>query len=172
MKIIKDDVAYVQKNDIVYLNHTDLPIPASIFTKVFGGGIVIIDDSNRYEFVEFKEKEEIKFFKKIDWMVDYLEVKDLSEQEIIELGNRIIEEIGKIADEFNAMSDEKKAKNQDMVMKYELLQFKLYSLRDILFFKQGELKIELPKFIEYPEGYNKKEEKGIKKIIKTNFNKK
>ena len=53
MKIITDSAVYVQKNDIAYLNQTDLAIPASIFMKVFGSGIVIIDDSNRYEFVEF-----------------------------------------------------------------------------------------------------------------------
>ena len=83
MKIITDSVAYVQKNDIAFLTQTDRAIPASIFMKVFGNGIVIIDDSNRYEFVEFEAPEEIEFFKSIDWMIDYNEVKDLSEGEPI-----------------------------------------------------------------------------------------
>ena len=48
MKIFRNDAVYVQKNDIAYLKNTDLSIPASIFMKVFGSGIVIIDDSNRY----------------------------------------------------------------------------------------------------------------------------
>ena len=34
MKIITDSAVYVQKNDIAYLNQTDLAIPASIFMKV------------------------------------------------------------------------------------------------------------------------------------------
>ena len=39
MKIITKNAVYIQKNDIAYLNHaTDLPIPASIFVKVFGNG--------------------------------------------------------------------------------------------------------------------------------------
>lgn len=61
MKIITSDAVYVQKNDIIMLNHTDLAIPVSIFMKLFGSGIVIIDDSNRYEFVKFEERLEIDF---------------------------------------------------------------------------------------------------------------
>ena len=70
MKIVTDKKVYVQKNDIAYLNQTDLPIPASIFMKVYGNGIVIIDDRNRYEFIEFTAPKEIEFFKKLDWMID------------------------------------------------------------------------------------------------------
>ncbi len=83
MKIITNDSAYVQKNDISYLNLSDLPIPASIFMKVFGNGVTIINDSNRYDFVKFDEESEIEYFKDLDWMIDYNEVKDLSEDEII-----------------------------------------------------------------------------------------
>ena len=59
MKIITDNAAYVQKNDIAYMNQTDLVIPASIFMKAFGNVTVIVDDSNRYEFVTFEVPEEI-----------------------------------------------------------------------------------------------------------------
>ncbi len=69
MKIITDNAVYVQKNDIAYLNQIDLAIPASVFMKFFGNGIVI-NDSNRYEFVKFEELEEIDFFKGIDRMID------------------------------------------------------------------------------------------------------
>lgn len=108
MKIITDNAVYVQKNDIAYLNQTDLAIPASIFMKVFGSGIVIIDDSNRYEFVEFDAPEEIEFFKGIDWMIDYNEVKDLSEEETITLGQSIAEEKNSIAQRFNSLTLEER----------------------------------------------------------------
>ena len=51
MKIIKDNAVYVQKNDIGFLNQTDLEIPMSIYLKVFGNGIVLINNKNKYEFV-------------------------------------------------------------------------------------------------------------------------
>ena len=124
MKIITDNAVYVQKNDIAYLNQTDLTIPASIFMKVFGNGIVIINDSNRYEFVKFETPEEIEFFKGIDWMIDYNEAKDLSEEEIIALGQKIVEEKNNIAQRFNSMTPEEKKENMDMVFQCELLDFK------------------------------------------------
>lgn len=169
MKIITNNVAYVQKNDIVCLNQTDLVIPASIFMKVFGNGIVIIDDSNRYEFVEFDAPEEIEFFKGIDWMIDYNEVKDLSEEEIIVLGQSIAEEKNNIAQRFNSMTPEERKENMNMVSQCELLDFKMYSLRDVLWFKQGHIKMELPEGVDLPAGLE--QEKGIRKLIKTIFNK-
>jgi len=170
MKIITGHAAYVQKNDIAYLNQTNLAIPASIFMKVFGNGIVIIDDSNRYEFVEFNLPEEIDFFKGINWMIDYNEVKDLSEEEIISLGQSIAQEKNIIAQRFNSMSLNERKKNEELVLQWELLDFKMYSLRDALWFKQGHIKIELPMEVDFPIGFV--QEKGIKKLIKTIFNKK
>ncbi len=170
MKIITDSVAYVQKNDIAYLNLTDRAIPASIFMKLFGNGIVIINDSNRYEFVEFEAPEEIEFFKSIDWMIDYNEVKDLSEEETIELACSIAEEQNSIAQRFNSMTPEERENNMSMVSQCELLDFKIYSLRDVLWFKQGHIKMELPEGVDFPTEIE--QEKGIRKWIKTMFNKK
>lgn len=35
----------------------------SIYLKVFGNGIVVINNKNKYEFVKFDEEVEIRFFK-------------------------------------------------------------------------------------------------------------
>ena len=171
MKIVTDRGVYVQKNDIIYLNQCDLEIPASIFLKIFGNGIVIIDDRNRYEFVKFEEAHEIKFLKDQSWMINYDDVKDLKEDEIMELGRNVIEERNKIANSFNSMSEEERIHNIDKVQEQcDLLEFKFCSLRDFLWFKQGHLKFHLPEGIEYPNDFIK-EEKGIKKLVKNIFNK-
>lgn len=173
MKIITSDAVYVQKNDMGFLNQTDSAIPTSIFMKVFGRGITIIDDTNRFEFIKFEEEHEIDFFKSLDWIVDYDSVKDLNEDEIIQMGYSINDEKNKIAKVFNAMSDEDRRKNLSMVEECEKLDFKMYSLRDILWFKQGHLQMELPEGIEYPIDYKKTEEKGLKRLLsklKKNFN--
>ncbi len=163
MKIITENAVYVQKNDITYLNHTDLPIPASIFIKVFGNGMVIIDDSNRYEFEKFEDNHEIEFFKRLDWIVDYNSVKDLSDDEIIEIGKSIAQSKNQIAKQFNSMSENERKENLEMVTQCELLDFKMYSLRDILWFKQGHLKMTLP------EGVVQKDEKGMQKLMRRIF---
>ena len=166
MKIITNDAIYVQKNDMAYLNKTNITIPASIFMKVFGKGIVIINDLNRYEFVKFEDKKEIDFFKQLDWIIDYEDVRNLNEKEILKLARTVADEKAKIALEFNKMSEKEMAANTDMVDEYELLKYKLYSLRDVLDFTRGELKFNLPEGVEYPTYYQVKEEKGIKRLFK------
>ena len=144
MKIITKDAVYVQKHDIAFLTHTDLEFPASIFNKVFGNGTVIINDSNRWEFIKFEKEEDIKFFKEQDWIIDYNDVKDLSDEQFAEMGCAVVEKKNDIAKIYNGMSEKERKENMDMVYRCERLDHKMYSLRDILWFKQGHLKMDLP----------------------------
>ena len=111
--------------------------------------------------IEFTDKDAIKFFEEMDCSVDYLSLKDLSEEEIIQKGVAVAEEKNKWAKKYNEMSDEDKRKNQAIVSKCEMLDFKMMSIRDIVWMKQGHLKIKLPK-IDTEE----KKENGINKIRK------
>ena len=172
MKIITDKAVYVQKNDMIALNQFALSIPASIFMKVYGNEITIIDDTNRFEFVSFDEKSEIEFFKELDWIVDYDSVKDLEEAQIIELGQNIAQQRNDIAKKYNAMNDIERRKNEHMIYECEKLDFKMYSLRDILWFKQGHIQFSLPSGVEYPKGYEtiveqkNISEKGLRRILR------
>lgn len=170
MKIITKNAVYVQKNDLAYLNRTNLSIQASIFMKIYGNDILIIDDSNRFEFEKFEDDSEISFFSELDWIIDYNSVKDLSYDEFVEMGQSIAQSRNQIAQQFNSMSEDERKKNFGMVTQCELLDFKIHSLRDILWFKQGYLKMTLPEDFDYPEGFVSK--KSIKKLIKSFFNKK
>lgn len=161
MKIITNDAVYVQKNDIGFLNQTDLLIPVSVFLKVFGNGITIIDDSNRFEFIKFEDKEEIEFFQGLDFIVDYNLLKDLSEDEIMKLGQEVAFEKNNIAKKYNSLSGRDRANNMYMVSECEKLDFKMYSIRDILWYKQGYIKFDMPIDLNV-----QKEEKGFKKLLR------
>lgn len=146
MKIFANNKAYIQKNDLAYFMRCaeGVSIPSSIIDKVFGQ-VFIVTDENRYEFVEFSSPEEIEFFKKCDWMVDYNLFDGMTEEQIIEYGCQINAERNKIATSFNKLSEEKKEKQYIQVSaKIELLEFKMLSIRDILWHKQGHLKFSLP----------------------------
>lgn len=125
---------YVQMNDIMMLNQTDMPIPTSIYEKVFTG---IVDDSNRMDFVEFTQPIEIEFFESMDWIVDYKQIKSLSEEEIKTKGQEISTEMNEIVNRFNAMSDEERVENQSLVLRHNLLDYKMKYLAEILCVKQG-----------------------------------
>ena len=147
MKIINveknKEKVYVQKNDLGKLFDSDIDIPASIFMKSFDKNI-IIDDNNRFEYILFDKKEEIEFFKSLDWIVDYKELIKLTEEEIKNIMNEISNEIDEIADKYNSMGEIEKEDNISLYKKCDLLTFKLKSINEILLFKQNKKEIELP----------------------------
>lgn len=147
MKIFNEEngvkKVYVQMNDIMMLTHSDLPIPGSVFEKVFTD-IVIVNDNNRMDFVEFNEPDEVNYFKSLDWIVDYKEIRDLSEEEIKNKGQEIANEMNRIAERYNSMSNEKKHRNQSLIQKHELLDYKIQYLAEILWVKQGYREMPFP----------------------------
>jgi len=152
MKIVLEDKVYVQNNDLSQLMHAmeGKAIPASIINKVFGQVFICCDD-NRYEFVEFVEPEEIEFFKELSYSVDYMAVKDLTEDELIKVGSSIIEQRNTIALRYNEMTVEEREANSDLRTECDLLEFKMMSIRDIVWLKQGHLKMKFPKDVKGPD---------------------
>ena len=146
MKLFVNNKVYVQKNDLAYfMRGTEgISIPSSIIDKVFGQ-VFIVTDENRYEFVEFSSPEEIDFFKKCDWIVDYNLFDGMTENQIVEYGCQINAERNKIATSFNELPEEERERQYIQAStKIELLEFKMWSVRDILWHKQGHLKFTLP----------------------------
>ena len=140
MKIITKNAAFVQKSDIIQLNLYNAEKLNPTFMKVFGNSIIIFDNCNINEFVEFNEQKEIEFFKNTDWIIDYNEIKKLSEEEIFDLARSIIKEKNTIFQKLSTMTNEEREQNTNLVTDYEFLQFKLTSLQDALWLKKGHKK--------------------------------
>ena len=147
MKIFNEEngvkKVYVQMNDLMTLINTDQSIPSSVFEKVFSD-VVIVNDSNRMDFVEFDKPNDIKYFESIDWIVDYKEIRDLSEEEIKNRGKEIASEMNRIAERYNSLSDDQKYHNQSLIQKHELLDYKMKYLAEILWVKQGHKQMPFP----------------------------
>ena len=158
MKILTENAIYVQKNDMTYLSRMAKSIPSSILIQVYGKGAETIDDN------------EIEFFKNLDWIVDYQVLKNLTDEEIYSMGQDILNEKNRIARQFNLLSPVERKKNISMVNECELLDYKLYSIRDILWFNQGHIYIKLPKGIDYPESFAHKNviQRALKRVFYKN----
>ena len=165
MKIFKDNSVYVQKNDLAYLSTFDISIPASIYIKFIGSSFTFVDDTNRYEFIRYDEESEVEFFRNLDFIVDYNETKDLDDKDIMDVAMSVKHKQNDIAETFNSMSKEEKEENQHMVVEHQKLDYKFESLRDILWFKQGHIKMVLPEGVDYPAG-SKFAKKSLIEIIK------
>ena len=134
---------YVQMNDIAMMNSHVHSIPASIFEQVFTD-IVIIDDSNRMDFVCFDKKHEIDFFASLDWIVDYKELGYLSLEELTKRAEEIGKRIDEIADKYNNMTDAKKFENRHLVLEYELLSYQYSYHYELINLKKGKRKMPIP----------------------------
>lgn len=144
------EVVYVQMNDIMHLNHTDMLIPASIYTKVFTG-ITIVDDSNRFDFVKFDEEHEVKFFKDLDFVIDYNQYKDLTDEQLDEECKKIVTEMNQIAEQWNGMKEEERRKNFNMLEKHENLEYMLKFITEIYDIKHWNRTMPFPDFVDVPQ---------------------
>jgi len=138
---------YVQLNDLGYLiSETHIAIPTSIYLKFVGDGINI-NDSNRYEFIEFEKEDEVKFFKEIDFILDYNQYKDLTKAQIKEESAKKLERINEIVDIWNAMPVEERKRNQKLYEEYSYGEWILLALYEFSEIKEGK-KMPFPKFVK------------------------
>ena len=150
MKIVTFNGIYVLRKDIEFLNQIELVVPASIYLKRYECDGLLPEDNDAYKFVKFKSSREIDYISKLDWLIDYDEVKNLTEEEIKKMGCQIGYQQNELIEKYNAMSEEEQKRNLDMVKQIKILYYKLCMLRDILWFKKGALDIKLPLGVEKP----------------------
>lgn len=129
---------YVQMQDIMVLVHEDINcgIPATIFEKMFGD-VLIVDDRNRWNFVEFDLPEEVEFFRGIDWIPDYKEYRNKSREEMVSISEGFNATFNEKAEKWNNMTPEERKANEDLYTECTLLRHKIDSLPNIFFVGQG-----------------------------------
>ena len=153
------EAVYVQMQDIMYLsNETDMPIPASIFTKIFTG-VTIVDDSNRFDFVRCDDQHEVKFFRDLDFIIDYDQYKDLTDEQLEEEGQKFASKANEIAEKWNSMNEEKQQENISLLEEYRNIGYMLNFISEVYAVKNGKRSMPFPDFVKVPEKPGKPEKK-------------
>lgn len=165
MKIICEDKVYVQKRDIFNLYQSDTPVPVSIYLKVFKDEYIVFDDKTKYEFIEFDEDEEIEFFRNINWMIDYNDIKDLPLEEIAKMAEEVVNKHNKLAKKYNSMPLNKRVRNNEILRQIDLLDYKIDSYTNFILFREKKIKYDLPEDVSYPKDYKK--DFDTKKLLKS-----
>lgn len=156
-KEVEKEVVYVQKQDIAYLIHEiDMPIPASVYLKVLGGGATLINDFNRFDFVKFDKEEDVKFFKELDFIIDLNQYKDLTYQQLEEEEKKIVTKLDEIAEKWNNMSEDERIENKSVLEEHHNLDYMLKFLDEIYAVKHGERKMPFPEFVKIPSTKKKR----------------
>lgn len=160
------EAVYVQMQDIMYIsNEIDMPIPASIFTKVFTG-VVIVNDSNRFNFVRFDEEHEVKFFRDLDFIIDYDKYKDLTDEQLEEEGEKLENNANEIVKKWNSMNEEERQENSSLFDEYNNIVYMLKFISEVYAVKHGKRSMPFPDFVKMPEKQKNKTFFGKKKDVK------
>lgn len=165
MKIISNNAAYIQKNDINYLIQNDI-IPEAMINKICKDSNDE-DVENKYDFIKFTDFETVEFLKNLDCIIDYFRIKDLDEKDIVKLGKIIVEKKKEINSILKTMNEDEK-ENSSLTKQYNFLNTKLLSLKDALWIKRGIVEFDIPNEIDVPTNEVKENsfKKALKKILK------
>ena len=139
------EVVYVQLQDIMYVSYeTDLLIPASIYKK---GLETIISPLNRFQFVRLEDREDVEFFKDLDFIIDYDQYKNLSDEELKKEEKELIEKANIIAEKWNNMTENVPRKNPSLSNTYNNIRYMLNFILEIYLIRHGQSSMPFPYFV-------------------------
>ena len=174
MKININNKIYVQKKDIeLIIEHiSEDKTPKNIVD-------VYKKDFKDFDFIEFKEKEDVDFINKFWFIIDYMDFKDFSECEIIQYRENDLKQLRQMQSNYDSkyMIDEKKIysnffemildkfafyipninASKNYPLDFRLLYNKLLDFDTIYKYKSNQDSINLPKEINRPISYSKKQ---------------
>lgn len=140
MKIFTKDAVYVHEKDIGFLRSIGYQLPYLVHKHTTEEKTVIGNKYNGYDMYCFFEPEEIEFFKGLDFIVDYYDIKEYTEEEIHGLLCKTLREM----DEENNKVPKKDQAFCSCFSRLELLGHKSNSLlKDAINIKKGLVKIDI-----------------------------
>ena len=142
------EVVYVQMQDIMYLHHeTDIPLSATILMKVFTG-VTIVTDANRFNFVKYEEEQDVKFFRNLEFIIDFDQYKGFSDEQLEEEAQKFVAKANDIAAKWNGMKPEEREENYSLYEEHRNLDYMIKFLCEIYAVKHGERSMPFPEFVE------------------------
>ncbi len=121
------EVVYVQIQDILILKRSDMHIPESVYAKV-SKEIIVDKDS---DFLKFDDEHEVKFFKKLDFIVDYDKYKDKTDEQLDKELEKKIKLANQLAEKCYKLSKDEREKNINLLQEYENTLHMILSMKGI-----------------------------------------
>lgn len=135
------EVVYIQFGDLAKMMRICNSMPAAFLTDFFSEPRIINED-NWYEFYRMENPIEIEYIKEQDWIIDYHDFSELSEDRIKGIGQIVLEEMNYILTRYNSSLDE--IEKELLGDRYKLLQHKFDSIKEFIWRKQGHINYVIP----------------------------
>ncbi|MCR5482965.1 MAG: hypothetical protein K6E99_00945 [Bacilli bacterium] len=146
MKVFRDNCVYVQMDDLVQLLTLSDGVPDTIMKKLHSENEITVDDTNRFDFVKFDLPEEVFFFKRQDWIIDYENYKDLDDEKLEKIAHELYLNSESIVNNFNILpkDDQKSNYGRSMLMEHVKLRHIIHNLRHLAAYKSGVMNMVIP----------------------------
>lgn len=170
MKIIKDDVCYVQVIDILNLiyysqklHELDLTYKYPVNIKDKFDNILKEENYNIDDFIAFTNEDELNYFRGETRILDYEKFLVLSNRALKQICNSIIRERDSLNSSFKSMIYNSDTKIRSCYFaRYDYMTYRLNEIIKFIDFKNGNIFLNLPDSINYPKGYERKRKKYLK----------
>ena len=107
-----------------------------------------MNDSNRFDFVSFNKEHEVKFFRKLEFVIDYDQYKDLTDEQLEEEAQKSAAKANEIAKKWNSMSLDEREQNGNLFQEHENIGYMLNFLTEIYAVKHGKRFMPFPDFVK------------------------
>lgn len=158
MKILnveeKKLVAYIQRKDLKSLIRFGNHLPRKFYKFAKELGLSDLDETKDEEFVRTTDKKFIKIILAADWIQDYRELRDLSDEELQQASEELAMKIQDMGAYYNSLSYQEQRQNSFLPEQYAKANHKLKDLNAYLWTRQGKYPtpIEIPLAIDSKAG--------------------
>lgn len=142
-------VVYVQMQDLMFIVNDldDIAIPASIMNYFSSKVLVTVNNSNRFDFVKFDKEPEVAFFKTLNFIIDYNDYKNLTDEQFQERLKSCCQRYNSLAKKWNKMPETEHEKNINLLVSLQKLEYTIKFILELYAKRHGNSSMTLPDFI-------------------------
>lgn len=87
----------------------------------------------------------------MEFIIDYDQYKDLTDEQLEEEGQKLVTKSNEIAEKWNSMSPDEREQNSNLLQEHENVGYMLNFLPEIYAVKHGKRSMPFPDFVKLPE---------------------
>ena len=158
MKILnvedKKPIVYVQRKNLKALIRLEDHLPRRLYKLAKELELSDMDETKDEEFVSITDKKLIKLIMSTDWIIDYRDIRDLSDEDIKSKITELTIKVQDMGTYYNSLSYQEQRQNSFLPEQYAKLNQKLKDLNAYIWTRQGTYAtpIEIPLAIDSQAG--------------------
>ena len=147
-------VVYLQKKNIKAIIKYEDKVPKTIYKIAKQLGLTDMDETHDEEFIRIDDKKTVEFLKRMHWIPDYRELKDLSDEELEQKVANRAAKLQEIKTYYSTLGPYDQRSNPTIPQEYAKINQTIKDINAYLWTRQGKYStpIELPLMIDCMEG--------------------